>query len=277
MIIAVASALGAGKTHWICQQIAKNNNSVGYFSPQTDSVPIDGTYLQSEYPHLTIYQTGEEGKLLVETDRAIGYIEIPWYIDLAGVESLLQTLNAHRVALIPPDVDNAELKAWADEVLIVRDRETGKIETETESSPRENTLWSISNTHPKTSLQIHRGILTGQILDFDSLATFWLELTQGAYGEVVRAKGIFDLEDGHLYYGNFTPTQSKLEFHPLNFPRWEKGRPERFSGFEIIGNNLNKAEISQTIKDCFVPESAIHYYQQQIQEFLESEQEVEVV
>ncbi|MGB5632879.1 MAG: GTP-binding protein, partial [Waterburya sp.] len=63
MIIAVASPPGAGKTHWIHQQIAQTNNPVGYFSPETDSIPIDAIYLQSEYPQLKLYQTGEEAVL----------------------------------------------------------------------------------------------------------------------------------------------------------------------------------------------------------------------
>ena len=119
--------------------------------------------------------------------------------------------------------------------------------------------------------------MTGEILDFDSLATFWLELTQGAYGEVVRAKGIFDLVDGQIYYGDFTPGNSELEFKPLNLPRWLNGKPDRQSGFEIVGSNLDKAEIAQTIRDCCVPESAINYYQQQVKESLAIEPEVEVV
>ena len=36
MIIAIASPSGAGKTHWIRQQIAQANKPVGYFSPQTE-------------------------------------------------------------------------------------------------------------------------------------------------------------------------------------------------------------------------------------------------
>ena len=123
--------------------------------------------------------------------------------------------------------------------------------------------------------------MTGEILDFDSLATFWLELTQGAYGEVVRAKGIFDLVDGQIYYGDFRSGKSELEFLPLNLPRWLNGKPDRHSGFEIVGSNLDKAEIAQTIRDCCVPESAINYYQQQVKENLatelETELEVEVV
>ncbi len=254
MIIAVASPPGVGKTHWISQQIAQSNKSVGYFNPQTDFLPIDGIYLQSEYPQLRIYKTGEEANLLAESDRTITYIEIPWYIELSGIEPLLKTPNSHRVAIIPGDTDSTELKTWADEVVLG------------------NQINELT-----TPLQIHRGVLTGEILDFDSLATFWLELTQGAYGEVVRAKGIFDLVDGQMYCGDFIAGRSQLEFKPLNLPRWLHGRPERQSGLEIVGKNLDKAEIAQTVKDCCVPESAINYYQQQVKESLETEPEVEVV
>jgi hypothetical protein len=254
MIIAVASPPGAGKTEWICQQIAQTNKPVGYFSPKTDSVPIDTIYLQSKYPQLKIYQTGEEAALLTESDKTITYIEIPWYLDLSGIEPLLTRLNSHRVAIISVDANNIEFKTWADKVVL-----------------------GNQITNSETSWQIHRGVLTGEILDFDSLATFWLEMTQGAYGEVVRAKGIFDLEDGQIYYGDFMTNRPELEFKPLNLPRWLDGRPVRQSGFEIVGNNLEQAEIAQTIKDCCVPESAISYYQQQVKESLATEPEVELV
>ena len=250
MIIAVASPPGGGKTHWIHQQIAQRNEPVGYFSPQTDSVPIDAIYLQSEYPQLKIYKIGEEAELNSTTT----YLEIPWYLDLAGIEPLLQAFNPHRVAIIPADTENTELNAWADEVIV-----------------------GNNITNSTTDLQIHRGLLTGEILDFDSLATFWLELTQGAYGEVIRVKGIFDLVDGQIYYGDFIPGESELAFKPLKLPRWLDGIPDRFSGFEIVGSNLDKAEIVQTVRDCCVPESAISYYQQQVKESLASESEVEVV
>ncbi len=247
MIIAVASPPGAGKTHWIHQQLAHTDKPVGYFSPQTDSVPIDATYLQSECPQLKLYQTGEEAEL----DKTITYLEIPWYLDLAGIEPLLQTYDSHRVAIIPSDTDSKELETWADEII-----------------PGNN------DTKPTTALQIHRGVLTGEILDFDSLATFWLELIQGAYGDVVRAKGIFDLVDGQVYYSDFRLGKSELEFKPLNLPRWLNGKPDRQSGFEIVGSNLNKAEIAQTVRDCCVPESAINHYQQQVKESLATELEV---
>jgi hypothetical protein len=254
MFIAVASPTGMGKTHWIHQQIAQTNKAVDYFSPQTDSLPIDTIYLQSEYPQLKIYQTGEETKLLTKSDQSLTYIEIPWYLDLSGIEPLLKTLNAHRVAIIPRNGNHPELETWADEIIV-----------------------GNQNTELTTTWQIHRGVLTGEILDFDSLATFWLELTQGAYGEVVRAKGIFDFVDGQIYYGDFMPGRPKLEFKPLDLPRWLDGRPTRQSGFEIVGSNLDKQEIAQTVRDCCVPESAIDYYQQQVKESLATELEVEVV
>jgi len=259
MIIAVASPPGVGKTHWIRQQIAQADQPVGYFSPQTDSVPIDAIYLQSKYPQLKIYQTVEK----VELNNAITYIEIPWYLDLAGIEPLLQALNSHRVAIIPDDIDSKELKTWANEII---PGDLNKAEALRDRI-----------TKPTTALQIYRGVLTGEILDFDSLATFWLELTQGAYGEVVRAKGIFDLVDGLIYHGNFRLGKSQLEFKPLNLPRWLDGKPDRKSGFEIVGSNLDKTEIAQTIRDCCVPESAINYYQQQVKESLATEPEVELV
>ena len=84
------------------------------------------------------------------------------------------------------------------------------------------------------------------------MATFWLELTQGAYGEVIRAKGIFDLVDGQIYYGDFRSGKSALEFKPLNLPRWLDGKPDRKSGFEIVGSNLDKAEIAQTMSEIAV-------------------------
>ncbi len=88
---------------------------------------------------------------------------------------------------------------------------------------------------------------------------------------MVRAKGIFDLVDGQIYYGDFRAGNSELEFKPLNLPRWLNGKSDRKSGFEIVGSNLDKVEIVQTIRDCCVPESAIIYYQKQVKESLATE------
>ena len=89
---------------------------------------------------MKLYQTGEETKL----NNTITYVEIPWYLDLAGIEPLLQTFNSHRVAIIPGDTDSTELKTWADEII-----------------PGEHCI-----IKPTTALQIHRGVLTGRNFRF---------------------------------------------------------------------------------------------------------------
>ena len=257
MIIAVAGSLGAGKSQWIRQQIAQiDNQPIGYFSPQTDSVPIDTIFLQSEYPQLQIYQTGQEVELIKsQIDGTTTYIEIPWYLNLSEIEPLLATLNCHRVGICSEDGNNSELRKWADEIV----------------------LGVATISYPKMSLDIYRGILTGEILDFDSLATFWLELIQGAYGEVIRAKAIFDLADGQSYHGNFISGKTELKFKALNLPPWLKDRADRKSGFEIVGKNLDKQEIARTVRDCCISSEAIAYYQQQMKNSLENRTEVEVV
>ncbi len=123
-------------------------------------------------------------------------------------------------------------------------------------------------------MQIHRNLLTGEIIDWTSLTLFWFELIQGAYGDIIRAKGIFDIVSGESIYGDFVAGTINQEFVALNVPLWLTGRPQRFSGLEIVGFNLQLKEISQTLKDCFIPESQIDYYQQQIQTSLQTEEEV---
>ena len=41
MIIVVTGGIAAGKTHWIRQQIAQSKQPSLYFSPQTETFPID--------------------------------------------------------------------------------------------------------------------------------------------------------------------------------------------------------------------------------------------
>ncbi len=47
---------------------------------------------------------------------------------------------------------------------------------------------------------------------------FWYELTQGAYGTVQRAKGIFDVTDGRSLYFDFVAGLSKTTYLELNLP-----------------------------------------------------------
>lgn len=247
MIIAVIGTPGSGKTYWIREQIAKTNLPVIYFSPKTDSFPLDAIYLQSEFPHLSILSTGEEEKILARSEESIIFIELPWYLDLLATEPLLQRFNCHRVAIMPPEIQNTGFHAWANEVIPGNSLKIVKLDKQ---------------------IQIHRGVLTGEILDFASLETFWQELVEGAYGEIIRVKGIFDIMDGQAIYGELIDNLPVKDFQPLNLPRWIEGRPQRFSGLEIIGRNLVKEQIAQTLQDCCLLESAIRYYQEQIKESL---------
>ncbi len=63
MIIAVTGGVASGKTHWIRQKLAEEKGRVTYFSPQTESFPIDRLYLQSEFPKLSFLSVGEESRL----------------------------------------------------------------------------------------------------------------------------------------------------------------------------------------------------------------------
>ncbi|NJM89383.1 MAG: GTP-binding protein [Hydrococcus sp. RU_2_2] len=251
MIIAVIGTPGSGKSNWIREQIAKTKKTVRYFSPQTESIPIDATLIESDFPSVQVLSIGQEHELFATSATdSVTYIELPWYLDLLTIEPLLQQLNCHRVAVMPPQTNNTGWHAWADEVIPGNDLEKER----------------ILDISAKNSLDIHRGILTGGVLDFTSLEVFWSELIQGAYGNIIRVKGIFDVIDGQSLYGEFVENLPPKEFKPLNLPLWVTGRSQRFSGFEIIGRNLAQAEISQTVKDCCLSESAIAYYQRQIQE-----------
>lgn len=255
MIIAITGPPGAGKTFWIQEQMAKAKGNISYFSPRTESIPIDAIYLQSEYPHLQILTT-EDLQQITETTNI--YLELPWYLDLLSIEPFLEKLHSHRVAILPLNYSHTGWHIWADEVIpsiLIGNQERFE-------------------PNPENPLQVHRGILTGEVLDYSSLMTFWSELTQNAYGEIKRVKGIFDIFDGQSIYGDFVQGFTQEEFSTLNLPRYLEGRPNRFSGFEIVGRNLEKTAIAQSINDCCLPESAINYYQQQVKATLELEVEM---
>ncbi len=157
-----------------------------------------------------------------------------------GIEPLLTQLNCHRVAILPLDWQNTGLNAWADEVIPGNSYEN-----------QSNLETSISDR-----FEIHRGVMTGEVLDFASLETFWDELIGGAYGEIIRAKGIFETVEGESIYRDFVE-KIQTDWQVLDLPRWLNGRPERFSGFEILGRNLDTEEIGLTVRDCCLPEAAI--------------------
>jgi hypothetical protein len=243
MIIAVSGPPGAGKTDWIARQIANNEGKARYFSLQMDAVSLDAIYLASEFPNLDIISP-DKG---ISTNQQVNlptYIEIPWQLNLLVLEPWLQQLKCHRVAIVPKDSYNTEWHKWAQEVIYGNEV---KIDSHVE---------------------IDRGILTGEILEFNSLEVFWYEVTTGAYGDVIRVKGIFDVEDGQCIYGDFLKGLPEKEFQLLNLPVCSEGRPQRYSGFELIGTNLDRMAIASSLKYCCLNESAIALYQEQIRQNL---------
>jgi hypothetical protein len=256
MIIAVMGNFGVGKTHWIKQQIKENNEDSYYFSPQTQTFPVDGAFLQTFFPDLSITDLESPTELLKLAQKNDVYLEIPEYLDLKAILPLLSALDCQKIALVSKDENKKKWQELADKIIV------------NQEVIIQDNLNSFSN------LQIHRAGLTQEVVDFASLETFWQELTQGAYGDILRAKGIFNIMDGQCVYGEYLHNAYNPEFYPLNLPLSLEGRPTHFSGLEIIGCNLEKQAIADTLADFCLEDSAVYFYQQQVKESLEEIQPV---
>ncbi|MFM7423636.1 MAG: GTP-binding protein [Elainella sp.] len=241
-ITLVSGPCGAGKTSWIQQQIGAA--SAVYLNLGTGEMAVDAVYLAAELPNLTVLPASRLGELLEHPPAEPIYVELGFQLDLNSLMLPDQMTACRRVAILPPGLRQTPWHDWADLVV------TG------------------AATDRPSSLQLWNMVLTGQVFDLPSLSTLWYELIQGAYGAVQRAKGIFDVADGRALYWTFGAGQPQTDYLELNLPRWLQGRPERFSGLEIVGEALDQAAIIQTIQDCCLSEQAILYYQQQIKDLL---------
>ncbi|MEY3221951.1 MAG: GTP-binding protein [Cuspidothrix sp.] len=253
MITVVAGLFGSGKTTWISQQIrdVPSVEKVIYFCPGTGNVPIDQTKIATEFPNLKLFGDGQEIEFLYQIPTADSvYIELGSYLQLDSVSKILDHLTYHAIAVIPPELKNSEYNHWANEIIY--------------GAPApmiigEN-LWRVGTT--------------GQVIDENSLEEFWYEVTHGAYGTVIRAKAIFDVNDGRSLYCDFLNGVPEIGFLELDLPRHLQGRPRRFSGIEIVGKNLDETALKSTLSDCCLSESLIFQYQQQVQQILLEGQQV---
>ncbi|BAZ28881.1 hypothetical protein NIES4074_13160 [Cylindrospermum sp. NIES-4074] len=247
-ITVVAGPAGCGKTTWICQQL-QNSASVEnaiYFSPGSGNVPIDQTRLAAEFPEVKVFSDGQEGEFFTQLVTAeITYIELGFYLELGVIQQILDNLPYRAIAILPPHLKNSEYHPWAETIVIGADIDT-----------------SI------TQKQVWRAPTSGQVSDEDSLQEFWYEITHGAYGQVTRAKGIFDVADGRSIYRDFVTSLPATDFLELDLPRHLEGRPQRFSGIEVWGQNLDESAIRQTLQDCYLSAAAIKEYQEQVKQML---------
>lgn len=251
-ITAVAGPPGSGKTTWIRQQLATETGPLLYFSPGTGNVPIDPTCIAAGFPHIATLTDGEASLLAKHLENGVSvYIELGFYLQLTSLENLLESFPSRRFAVVPPDMKNTEWHQWGDVI-----------------------VEGIAVSGEPEKLSIWRSPASGQVLDPASLDMFWYqEMTQGAYGKVHRAKAIFEIADGRSFYFDFAAAFQETAHEELPLPRWLEGRPQRFSGIEIIGENLDGTALGQTIEDCCLSETILLNYQQQVKESLLSGEE----
>ncbi|PSB02558.1 GTP-binding protein [Merismopedia glauca] len=249
----VSGAPGAGKTTWIRQQAEAEAGAVVYVNVGSGETSVDSTYLAAEATKLVVLQIGQLSDFLKDPSVQIAqkiaecavYIELGFHIDLYSLVLPENIANCRRVVLLSPEAPQSEWHKWAD--IVVAGAET---------------RINLSSPH------FWRSPLTGQVIDFNSLDTFWYELTAGAYGTIQRAKGIFDISDGRSLYFDFAARERDIGSLELNLPRWLDGRPQRFSGIEIVGEGLDSEAIAQTLESSCLEDRAIAYYQQKIKESL---------
>ncbi len=243
-------SLGVGKTHWIKEDLKQSNHDSYYISPKTETFPLDGAFLQGYYPDLSIANSQDLSELINENRESNIYLEIPEYIDIINNHSFLDNLDAEKIAIISQLENSQKWENLTDKIIVNRE-----LKSEIESIYL-------------ADLQIHRAELTQEILDFASLETFWQELVAGAYGDIVRVKGIFNIMDGQCIYRDYLQDGINLDFQALDIPLSLEGRPTHFSGLEIIGRNLDKQAIVDTIGDFCLPDDIVQFYQQQVKESL---------
>ncbi|MBF2016685.1 MAG: GTP-binding protein [Rivularia sp. T60_A2020_040] len=249
LIKVVAGPAGSGKTAWIHQQIqdrkSVDDDNIIYFSPGTGKVSIDKNRIAADFPGIQVFSDTQEVELLKRIPEAKAvYIELGFYLDLESLSPILDGLSYRTLAVLPPHFKDSEYHAWADEII-------SGIPIKSDSS---NHLWRVGTDT--------------QVIDEDSLEEFWYELTHGAYGNVSRAKAIFDVNDGRSIYCDFVAGIPQAGFLELNLPRHLEGRPQRFSGIEVVGESLDEVMLKQTLSDCFLSDLLVKQFQQQVKQML---------
>ncbi len=253
-ITIVAGLPGVGKTRWIQEQLQNKQESAVYLNLGQGVVPIDAVYLGAEVSGLEILveeQLNEFIYHLLQQNLAQNhlYLEVGFSIDPTSLVLPVDNSLCKRVAVVSlaanqeanQGANQESWQDWADAIV-------------------PGVLLSGYDQQP----QISRSVLTGQVIDVSSLETFWYELVHGAYGDVQRAKGIFTPVDGRILHCDFMAGLPETTITELPLPPCTQGRPEQFSGIEIVGFNLDQTGIAQTLGDSCLDDQAISYYQEQL-------------
>jgi hypothetical protein len=242
-VFLVAGPSGVGKTHWIAEQLQQHppNQPIAYLNLGGGSFPLDGRYLQTLHPKLDCLSDENASVKLVEHQGAANpiYIEVGFHIALDSL--VLPLVDCRNIVLVPPKSPETDWHHWteSDEVIV-------GVGTAPESI---------------TNLQMQRALLSGEVFDPPSLDIFWQELIQGAYGSVQRAKAILNIADGQTFLFNFISGLEGSDYRALEVPLCLDGRPQEFSGLEVVGEGLDGAGITETLQDCFVADEMLAQYQ----------------
>lgn len=235
-VIAVAGPCGSGKTTWIKQFLKDETAPLFYFYPGLDTNPVDLIRIGYCFPWVQVIS--DQRLLSSLPDKAVVYLELGFHVALDS----LRSLPFHKVAVLPPHLQDSVWHQWADEIVPGNDI-------------------AIPDKPP----ELWHAPLSGQIFDPASLEVVLMEIAKGAYGNVHRVKGIFEMPDGQALYIDFVAGLEGIEYTELSIPRWLEGRPDRWSGIEVMGDNLQTAMISQTLIDGCLSNELIAYYQEQYQ------------
>lgn len=253
-LIAVSGPSGSGKTTWISQFLSDRSRPTFYLYPGLGNISVDLARIGYRFPWVQVICENEvQHALKVLPDNAIVYVELGFHMDLRS--PFFDALPCHRIAVLPPQFPLSDWHDWADEVVVGND------------------MVIPQSTNPP---ELWRTALTGQIFDPPSLDEILIELTGGAYGTVHRMKGIFEMPDGVAFYVDFLKSLPGLEYTELSIPRWLEGRPNRFSGIEVVGWNLEQEAITQTLLDGWLSDEAIAHYQQQYKSLSLAEEAISV-
>lgn len=242
-VIAVAGPSGSGKTTWIIQALKERTNDCIYLCPGLGEVPVDLARLGYCCPWVQVLPESQMPVLQQLSPETIIFLEIGFHLDLQI--PFLSDFSCHRVAVLPPDQQRTECSEWhewADELI------PGN---------------AIVAPDPDYLPQLWRTPLMGQVFDPPSLDEGLIEIHKGAYGNVHRLKGIFELPDGQAFYVDFVQGLEGIEYRELPIPQWLEGRPDRPSGIEVVGWQLDQAAIAQVLLDSCLSTAAIDHYQQQ--------------